>query len=77
MLSFAVLQISTADMAAWEQLKRDSSSGSGSSSPEAPASPAPPASPADNETGQPGVQKDWKGDPIKFNPGELVWSAVQ
>lgn len=65
-------QISTADMAAWEQLKRDSSSGnssSGSSSPEPPASPAPPAG---DEPGQPGVQKDWKGDPIKFNPGDKL-----
>lgn len=74
-----VLQISTADMAAWEQLKRDggsssSSSSSGSSTPTDPGTPTPAAV----EDPDAGVQRDWKGDPIKFNPGvpaaqQLLW----
>jgi hypothetical protein len=59
-----VTQIGTADVAAWEQLKRDSgTSSSGSSTPATPSTP--PGIDADAP-----VQKDWKGDPIKFNPGK-------
>lgn len=54
-------------MAAWEQLKRDSaSSSSGSSEAGSPATPTTPG-PSD-DAGAP-VQRDWKGDPIKFSPG--------
>lgn len=68
------LQISTADMAAWEQLKRDSSSTS-----RVPQQAEPIQLPAEDGPETP-VQRDWKGDPIKFNPGEysvLVLCAVQ
>lgn len=61
------MQISTADMAAWEQLKRDSAS-SGSCSSEA-GSPATPTTPGPSDDAGAPVQRDWKGDPIKFSPG--------
>lgn len=60
------LQISTADMAAWEQLKRDSSSPSRVPQPQ---QAEPIQVPAEDDPETP-VQRDWKGDPIKFNPGE-------
>lgn len=59
-------QISTADMAAWEQLKRDSSSTS-----RVPQQAEPIQLPAEDGPETP-VQRDWKGDPIKFNPGDKL-----
>lgn len=70
------VQISTADIAAWEQLKRDSSSEGGSGSSSAGQSSwdvaEPSTPPPSSSKPEPGVQLDWKGEPIKFNPGDKL-----
>lgn len=70
-------QISTSDLAAWEQLKHSSSGSDSSSSSSLDGQPRqqdqeqqPPSPPGSK--GSERVTLDWKGDPIKFSPGECV-----
>jgi hypothetical protein len=60
-------QISLDDVAAWEQLKLE---GSGNGGRSGRSSPQPPATPPSD--GEERLTLDWKGDPIKFNPGDKL-----
>jgi hypothetical protein len=62
------MQLSMDDVAAWQQLKQQQ---------QQPASPGAPSTPdaapgADGSSSSGTVQLDWKGEPIKFNPGDKL-----